>query len=246
MRKLIFSALFVLSFLSVSGYAQRTYRLKDLAGQLQRGADDLASGAYDNFTRRSNNSRSDVDALLAAQQISASAGVFSRMVNDNRRSSELRDAAASISDLARRAAFGASSNIQLREVQQTLDNISREISGAGGGNSGGDYNNGGSNDRPIVGNVSWKGTVDDVVRLTIRNNSLELKTISGTPYSNNNYNFTSPLPNRRVDVEIDKKKGRGTVRVMQQPRRENNFTTVIEIRDTSGGAKDYELEIYWR
>lgn len=247
MRKLIFFVLFAVCFLSVSTYAQRSYRLQDLASRLQRSADDLANQAYNDFSRRSSNSRSDIDNLLTAQQISSSANVFSRMVNDNRRSNELRDTANAISDLTRRMSYGFSGSYQLRDVQQTLDNISREIGGSGGWTGGGDNNNGGgNNNRPVVGNLSWSGSVDDVVQLKIRGNSVEAKAISGRVVTNENYNFTSPLPNRQVNVEVDKKKGRGSIRVMQQPRRENNFTTVIEIRDTSSGARDYQLEIYWR
>lgn len=249
MRKLIFTVLFAVSFLTVSTYAQRSYRLQDLASQLQRNADDLASQAYSDFSRRSSNSRTDVDALMSAQQISASASVFSRLVSDNRRSSELRDAANAVSDLTRRLPYGTS-NYQLRDIQRTLDDISREIGNSGGGFNGGNNNGnngGGNNDgRPIVGNLTWSGNVDDVVQLKIRGNSIEVKAISGRDVTNANYNFTSPLPNRRVDVEVDKKKGRGNVKILQQPRRENDFTTVIEIRDTSGGSRDYELEIYWR
>lgn len=247
MRKLIFFVLFAIPFFTVSIYAQRSYRLQDLASQLQRNADDLASQAYSDFSRRASNSRTDVDALMSAQQISASASVFSRLVNDNRRNSELRDAANAVSDLTRRLPYGTS-NFQLRDIQRTLDDISREIGNAGGGFNGGNNNGGGNNNenRPIVGNLTWTGIVDDVVQLKIRGNSVEVKTIAGREVSNANYNFTSPLPNRRVDVEVDKKKGRGSVRVLQQPRRENDFTTVIEIKDTSGGARDYELEIYWR
>lgn len=241
MRKLLFFVLFVLPFLTISANAQRSYRLQDLTTRLQRSADILADQSYTDFSRRSSNSRSDVDALLTAQQISASASLFSRLVNDNRRNSELRDAADSISDLTRRLTSGAN-NFALREIQQNLDDISREI---GGGNSGGN-NNGNNDNRPIIGNLTWRGIVDDVVQIKIRGNTVETRAVSGRDVLSESFDFTSPLPNRRVDVEADRKKGRGTVRVMQQPRRENNFTTVIEIRDTSGGARDYELEIYWR
>lgn len=242
MRRLLFFVLFVLPFLTISANAQRSYRLQDLAIRLQRSADDLANQAYADFSRRSNNSRSDVDALLTAQQISASASLFSRLVNDNRRNSELRDAVSSISDLTRRMIAGAN-NFALREVQQNLENISREISG--GENNGGS-NSGNNDNRPIIGNLTWRGIVDDVVQIKISGNAVETRTVSGRDVLSESFDFTSPLPNRRVDVEVDKKKGRGTVRILQPPRRENNFTTVIEIRDTSGGARDYELEIYWR
>jgi len=49
-----------------------------------------------------------------------------------------------------------------------------------------------------------------------------------------------------VEVSVNKLSGRGTVRVLQQPSRANDFTAVIEIYDTGGGAQEYRLEIVWR
>lgn len=245
MRKLLFSFLILLSISGVSVYAQRNYRIQDSANQLQRSANDLADRTYGDFSRRSNNTRTDVDALMLTQQMSASANLLSRMITDNRRNSELRDAVNALSEMARRASSNSTNSYQWRDIQQAVDNLSREIGGSGNYN---DENNGNNStdNRPIIGNLNWRGTVDDTVQLVIRGDSVEVKTLSGRAYENYSSSFTSPLPNRRVDVEVNKKKGRGSVRVMQQPRRENNFTTVIELRDKDGGAKDYELEVYWR
>jgi uncharacterized membrane protein len=46
-------------------------------------------------------------------------------------------------------------------------------------------------------------------------------------------------------VELKKLKGRGTVEVIQQPARSNDFTAVIQILDPKGGADEYEFEIVW-
>ena len=113
----------------------------------------------------------------------------------------------------------------------------------GGGTGGG---NGGGGNIPVSGRVFWRGMVDDRVQLSIRNNRINTLTVSGSQYPDGTYNFTSPLPRRNVSVDVTKKKGRGDVRVLQQPARSNDFTTIIEISDTDGGAKEYQLEIYWR
>ena len=47
-------------------------------------------------------------------------------------------------------------------------------------------------------------------------------------------------------VEVDKKEGRGDVNVIQQPSRQNNWTAIIEIRDKDSGARNHNLEIFWR
>ena len=244
MRKIFFSTLIALSLLAISIQAQR---LQTLSDQLERNTSDLAERSYNDFTRNRNNTRSDVDTLLIAQQLNASANIFSRMVQDRRPNSELRDITNALSDLARRAPYSSSNNYYWRDTQKTIDDISREVGSGGGwngGNNGG--NNNGNNNDNVIGNVNWRGTVDDEVQLVIRGNSVEVKTISGQTYSNATYNFTSPLPNRKVNVEVDKKKGRGKVRILQQPSRDNDFTTVIQILDKDGGSKDYELEIYWK
>ncbi len=87
--------------------------------------------------------------------------------------------------------------------------------------------------------------MDDNVQLLIRDDRIEVRTIGGSPYNNATYNFTSPLPGRRVNVSAVKLKGRGEVRVIQQPSRDNDFTAVVEVRDSGGGARDYELEVSW-
>jgi hypothetical protein len=79
----------------------------------------------------------------------------------------------------------------------------------------------------------------------IQGSYLEVRTLSGTEYNNGTYNFNGSLPNRQVNVRANKLSGRGEVRVVQQPSYNNSFTTIIEIRDGSGGARDYEVEIYW-
>ena len=87
--------------------------------------------------------------------------------------------------------------------------------------------------------------MDDEVHLIIRGGSIEVKTISGIASGQGTANFTTALPNRKVEVAIDKKKGRGTAKLIQAPSRENDFTAVIQIRDKDGGSREYDLDIYW-
>jgi hypothetical protein len=39
--------------------------------------------------------------------------------------------------------------------------------------------------------------------------------------------------------------GRGNVEVIQQPSSRNNYQAIVLIRDSQGGADDYEIEIRW-
>ena len=112
MRKLFFSTLIALSLLAISIQAQ-SYRLQTLSDQLEQNTSDLAERTYNDFTRNRNNSRSDVDTLLIAQQLNASANIFRRMVQDRRPNSELRDMTNALSDLVRRAPYSSTTNTYL-------------------------------------------------------------------------------------------------------------------------------------
>ncbi|HEX8843268.1 MAG TPA: hypothetical protein VF791_01290 [Pyrinomonadaceae bacterium] len=232
-----------LLLLSTHAASAQSYRLSSLAEQLATQSSDLAERSYSDYSNNSFSNRSDIEALYLAQQFSASASVFQRMVRDGRRESELRDAAGILSDLARRATGSYSQQSRWNDVRRTLDDISRELNviGGGGGVGGGRPNN----DGRVTGRLRWRGTVDDEINLIIRDDTVEVRTIGGSEYNNANYNFTSALPRRRVNVNAVKLNGRGDVRVIQQPSRDNNFTAVVQIKDSKGGARDYEIEVTW-
>ena len=247
MKKTILLFSLILSAFTFSSFAQddnfSSNRLNNLVNNLKRQTVDLVDRTSEDLRRSANNSRSDIEAAFLAQQLDASVGLFDQMVRDNRRGAELRDAAAILTDLSRRApTYGASSALW-RDTQRSVSDINREL---GAGNGGGGNTGGGDTDNPITGRAYWRGTVDDKVRLRIQGKGLYSETVSGKAYPDGTYSFTSPLPNRNISVGVDKKAGRGTVEVIQQPSRSNNFTAIIEIRDTSGGAREYQLEIFWR
>ncbi len=236
-----------LCLVPLSASAQ-SYRLDSLSEQLRTQAEDLAARSYSDYTENSFNNRGEVEALYLAQQFSASAGVFRRMVRDARRESELKDAASILSDLLARADRGTYRRNRWGDVRRTLDDILQELNVRGGGGGGG----GGGWPRPddgggsASGRVRWRGTVDDNVQLVIRDDRMEVRTIGGSVYENGTYNFTSPLPRRRgLTVVATKINGRGEVRVLQQPSRDNDYTAVVEIRDPKGEAREYEIEVSW-
>lgn len=249
MKNTIF--LFLFLFLSVVFTAQAqelerysSGRLDDLSSQLKSQTVDLVDRTNDELRRGNSASRNQIEAAFLARQLDSSAGLFDDLVRDRRNAAELRDAAAILADLVRRApGYGSNSNLW-RGVQNSINDINRELGrNTGGGNNGDNGNNSGDG---VTGRTFWRGMVDDVVQLEIRGRNIEVRTVSGRSYNNGTFSFTSPLPARKVSVAVDKKKGRGNVEVIQQPSRDNDFTAVIEISDRDGGAKEYQLEIYWQ
>lgn len=248
MKKTILFVLFTILIAGFSVQAQdlerySSGRLDNLSNQLKRQTVDLVDRTDNDLRRGNTNSRRDIEAAFLARQLDSSAGLFDEMVRDRRNAAELRDAASILTDLTRRAPNPGSNNSLWRDIQNSINDINRELgrNTGGGGNTGGGNNGGGGS-----GRIFWRGTVDDVVQLEIRGRSIEVRTISGRAYNNGTFSFTSALPTRNVSVEVDKKKGRGNVEVIQQPSRNNDYTTIIQINDRDGGAKEYQLEIYWQ
>lgn len=217
-------------------------RLTDLASRLSREADDFADSSYSGFTNNSRGSRTDTEAVMLAYQFAGASRIFYRMVVDRRRNQDLRDAFDTLQNLARAV---ERSNVQRSNwvnVQRSMQDIAREIndSPGGGGGGGGQYPDSGRG-----GRMTWRGRVDDDVRVRIRGGSADVETIGGTPYYDGQPNFENSLPNRRVTVRLTEKRGRGEILIEQQPSRENDFTAVVRIRDTRGGASEYAFTLEW-
>lgn len=252
MKKTILFVLFTILAAGFSLQAQdierySSSRLDNLSNQLKRQTVDLVDRTDNDLRRGNSNSRRDIEAAFLARQLDSSAGLFDELVRDRRNAAELRDAASILSDLTRRAPNFGSNNTLWRDVQNSINDINRELGrNTGGGGGGGNNNDDGNNDGGRSGRAFWRGMVDDVVQLEIRGRSIDARAISGRAYNNGTFSFTSALPTRNVSVGVDKKKGRGNVEVIQQPNRSNDYTTIIEIRDRDGGAREYQLEIYWQ
>ena len=213
-------------------------RLTDLAARLSHNASDFADSTYRAYSNSPRSQRSDVEALMLSQQLSGATQIFYRMVIDRRRNADLRDAFTFLQDLARSVERNNLQRDQWYNIQRLMSDIGREIDSGG--------NEGGSNpDHGRGGRITWKGKVDDDVRITFRGGVANIETIGGTPFYDAQPNFSSSIPSRRVNVSLNVKKGRGQVYVEQQPSRDNDFAVVVRIKDPKSGASDYEFELSW-
>ena len=230
---------------TTSAFAQfgQSNKLTDLADRLSRDADAFADSTYNSYSNSQRNSRNDIEAVMLSQQFAASSRIFYRMVVDRRRNQDLREAFGMLQELGRSVERNNQQRTSWYNVQRTLTDVSRELdydsSGGGGGGGGGNQGDNRS------GRMTWKGRVDDDVRIVIRGGRADVETIGGTAYYDAQPNFGASLPPRRVTVKLNVKRGRGQVVIEEQPSRENNFAAVIRIKDTRGGASDYEFELTW-
>jgi hypothetical protein len=95
------------------------------------------------------------------------------------------------------------------------------------------------------GSMEWRGTVDDVIQIRIRNRNAQTRHISGREYFDADFNFDGRAPRQNANLRVEKRDGRGRVFIVQQPNRRNNFTTLIQIVDSKGGADRYRFTLYW-
>ena len=233
----------VILFFAHPAFAQfgQQSRLQNAADRLSRDADAYADATYNGYSNSNRNSRTEIEAVMLSQQLAASARVFYRMVVDRRRNQDLRDAFSLLQDLARTVERSNYQRNAWYNVGRGITDVSRELGNDSPGSDGGQLPDTGGRG----GRMTWKGRVDDDVRITIRGGSADVETIGGTPYYDGQSNFSNSLPPRRVTVRLNMKKGRGQIVIEQQPSRENNFAAVVRIKDTRGGASDYEFELAW-
>lgn len=97
-----------------------------------------------------------------------------------------------------------------------------------------------------TGGITWRGNVDDVTRIVIRGRSVSSYAVSGRSPYDVSYRSNGDLPNGNTDVRLQNVRGRGEVRVIQEPSRGNGFATIVEVRDRQGGAAPYEFRLFWQ
>ncbi|MDX2153348.1 MAG: hypothetical protein SFV54_21570 [Bryobacteraceae bacterium] len=92
----------------------------------------------------------------------------------------------------------------------------------------------------------WEGTVDGSVVLRVRADRVLSDIRMGLPIQGQRWRFFERLPEARQPVEVRARDSRGEVRVLEQPRLENQYTLSVLIDDRQPGSGFYLLEFYWQ
>jgi len=93
--------------------------------------------------------------------------------------------------------------------------------------------------------VVWRGRVDGESIIRFRSDRAWDETVNGRGVNGENYQFSAPLPNRFVNVNLDNTQGRGEILIIEQPSRANNFTTSVLVRDRQSGGGNYSFRLAW-
>lgn len=91
----------------------------------------------------------------------------------------------------------------------------------------------------------WEGVVDGLSVLQVRGSRVQVDDRQGLPVQRQRFRFFDRLPDSRQNVRLEVREGRGRVRIIQQPRLENNYVLEVSIEDRQGGASFYSLEFFW-
>lgn len=95
------------------------------------------------------------------------------------------------------------------------------------------------------GSVRWRGRVDQAANIVISGLEVETQDASGTGVSNVDFNITGSLARRAGSIMATLRSGRGTVRVIQQPSRDNDYMAIVQVFDPGNGAGSYDVDIRW-
>jgi hypothetical protein len=92
----------------------------------------------------------------------------------------------------------------------------------------------------------WNGRVDREIQVVMRGNNLWTNEVGQTESPRARTRTYSRLPNQDGQVVVRVLNGRGNVDVIQQPTRQNDYTTVVRLVDGRSGSDDYRLVAYWQ
>lgn len=94
--------------------------------------------------------------------------------------------------------------------------------------------------------VTWSGRVDQEALISCRAKICTSGTVLGAPVAAEKYKFSRPMPLREMEVNIENQDGRGEIKIVEQPRERNNYTTRVSIRDPQSGFGDYAFTLVWK
>jgi hypothetical protein len=102
-------------------------------------------------------------------------------------------------------------------------------------------------DNAIEGGFEFRGRVDGEVIFYIRGDRITAEVVQGQPVAVERFRFSQPLPDRALrGFNLSKRDGRANVELLEEPSRENGWTSVIRIFDEDGGDDRYHFELTWR
>jgi len=97
-----------------------------------------------------------------------------------------------------------------------------------------------------TGHFQWQGIVDGSDNIRLRGSYVDMTHLTSGQVQQATYQLSAPLPLRPVQVSLRKVRGRGQVRLLEQPTASNNYTAVVQVNDEGeSGNAWYEFTLDW-
>ncbi|MDQ2890322.1 MAG: hypothetical protein M3R65_07165 [Gemmatimonadota bacterium] len=92
----------------------------------------------------------------------------------------------------------------------------------------------------------WQGPVDREIRIQLSGNRAFVERIGNNERAGGRVGTFGGAPSQAGIVTVQQLEGRGRVDVLQQPTRNNGYTTIVRLRDPQSGAGMYRIAAYWQ
>ena len=92
----------------------------------------------------------------------------------------------------------------------------------------------------------WRGDVDGIDDILIKGSQVKIEHVAAKPIQSQDHRFSAPLPFAEVELTLQVIHGRGSVRLLEQPTKRNQYTAVVRVDDQDHSGDDrYEFELSW-
>jgi hypothetical protein len=104
------------------------------------------------------------------------------------------------------------------------------------------------NDVPLgKGQCDIRLQVDNEVEVSVRRDTVNIRTIAGRDARDDGSECNAPLPDRDVPgFNYQVIESRNEIRLLAEPSRRNDFTAIVRIRDSDGGEGRYHFRLSWQ
>ena len=192
----------------------------------------------------------DLDLLLQANSFSNAAAWYQQATGTARSDGSSAVAARILLSSAQRVDASLQNAQNNPQFAQQWASIQSDLNLVGANNS--TNNNLGSNTDNNSGQVSgpghfqWQGLVDGSDNITLRGSSVKMIHLTASNIQQATYQLSTALPFADVQVNLRKVRGRGQIRLLEQPTASNDYTAVVQVNDQdTPGSAWYEYTLDW-
>ncbi|HLY60864.1 MAG TPA: peptidoglycan-binding domain-containing protein [Terriglobia bacterium] len=175
--------------------------------------------------------RNDASADVAARIMVSSAQRVDASLQNAQNNSQFAQAWASIqSDLGQMGGNKPSEN----NIRSNSDNNSVPSGGDDSGQVSG------------PGHFQWQGLVDGSDNIKLHGSQVTMAHLTASNIQEATYQLSTALPFGEVQVSLQKVRGRGSIRLLEQPSSSNNYTAVVQVNDQGNSGRGwYEFTLDW-